>query len=817
MVLSLGPVTTSPTFLLIISRKTDIDPRMRKLSSPKVILLQAVILLSCSFIQAQTNSGKLVYADEPGRIQIINADGTGQTKLTLGETIIDDDPVYSPDGSRIAFGRRSGGKSEICIVNADGTNVVTVATVQSLIHDRDPSWSPDGTKLVFTSNRSGSGKTEIWTSNIDGSGLIRLTTSVQLGSDGQGPIFSSDTDPAWSPDGSKIAFVSTRDGLSDSELYVMNPDGSNPVRLTNDGLDDSTPAWSPDSQRIAFAKSNRAGIHIINRDGTNLVNVLSFGFWPAWSPDGSRLAFVELDSNNNFRGNIFIANTDGTGKLRVTDVAEGARAPSWALSSSPPIPTFTISGVVKDTNGVPISGATLTKFTIPVRTTQSDATGAYSFTGLPAGTYRIEISKPGYGFLTPGITVSNVNSDRTANFTGFVAFSISGTVSGANPGLPVTLTGSESRSVFTDLGGVYSFNVLPAGGNYTVSINSPFVNVTPGSISFNNLSANQIANFEAVIARYTISGTVTRLGLPKSGIPLRLRDTSGFEPPTTTSDANGHYAFTNVIAGRSYSVELAAANYLADSKGFPALDGNKTADFQLRSANNILLERATVTVVEGTPSLQIRVVRGGNASGVGPITIDYATADGTAQAGLDYTAVTGTLDFPEGTFSRTITVPILNDQALEGAEQFSITLSKPTGEVDLATPSTAVVTIADNEVRLITQSNSDRAIALNAMTLVAEPFSLTTETNFSTDHRTRISLFVEDLRVFQTFPPIFIDAVDAQQNHFLLPLEVVVFNSRFPFQQLIVRLPENLSTGELFVTISVNGSWSNTARFAIKP
>jgi hypothetical protein len=792
---------------------------MPQLGPPKFVLLLIAILVCCSATHAQGIPGKLVYADESGHIQIINADGTGRTTLTAGGSILDDDPVYSPDGSKIAFSRTSGFKTEVCVMNADGTNVVTVTSgdVTPSSFNRHPSWSPDGTRFVFMSNRSGFRKAEIWVANADGSGLLRLTTNVQLSSDGQGPIFSSDFDPAWSPDGSKIAFVSNRDGLTDTELYVMNTDGINPVRLTNDGLDDRMPAWSPDSQRIAFSKSNGGGIYIINRDGSNLVSPMP-GSWPAWSPDGLRLAVVQLDPNNNFINTIFIAKTDGTDKIKLTNTA-AARAPSWAPSSSPPIPTFTISGLVKDTNGVPISGATLTMFTGRLTTTQSSDTGAYSFTGLPAGSYRIDVSKAGYGFVTPFVTLTIVSSDQTANFTGFVAFSISGTVNGGGAGLPVTLSGSESRSVPTEIGGVYSFNVLPAGGNYTVSINSPFFNVTPSSITFNNLSANQVANFDAVIARYTISGTITRLGLPKPGITVQLDDTSGSQPPTTTTDPNGQYAFTNVMAGRRYIVRPVAANYIfqPQTRDFAPLDGNKTADFVARSANNIGFSRATFTVVEGTPSLQISVFRGGNASGVGPITVDYATADGTAKAGLDYTAVSGTLDFPEGSFSRTITIPILDDQVREGSEQFSIILSNPTGEVDLAPISSGVVTIADNEVRLFTASDSDRAIALNTATRVTEPFGLTTEMNFGADHRTRISLFVEDLRVYQTFPTIIIDAVDVQQNHFQLPLEVVAFYSSFPFQELIVRLPANLSTGELFVTVIVNNGSSNTARISISP
>src|SRR6185436_19725354 len=142
-------------------------------------------------------------------------------------------------------------------------------------------------------------------------------------------------------------------------------------------------------------------------------------------------------------------------------------------------------------------------------------------------------------------------------------------------------------TVFTEVGGVYSFNVLPAGGNYTVPINSPFFIATPASITFNNLQANQVANFDAVIAKFTISGTTRRLGLPKPGITVRLRNTSGNEPLSTITDANGHYAFTNVSGG-PYSVELASANYLADSKGIPAMDSDKIVDFDLRSANHLV-------------------------------------------------------------------------------------------------------------------------------------------------------------------------------------------------------------------------------------
>lgn len=437
---------------------------------------------------------------------------------------------------------------------------------------------------------------------------------------------------------------------------------------------------------------------------------------------------------------------------------------------------------------------------------------------MPAASYRIDISRSGFGFNPSTVNINNLSSNQTLNFTAFVAFSISGTLSGVGDDLLVTLTGTVNRSVFTH-NAQYSFDLVPAGGNYTVAINTPIYNITPSSVTFNNLSANQIANFAGVRATYTINGTITRLGSPKSGIKVELSDSTGNAPLTTTTDANGQYSFTNVNAGCRCTVRPVAANYLMSPQTYDynTLDGNKTADFVALSANHLLFTNASVSVIEGTPTLQVIVARGGNAAGVGLITVDYATADGTAKAGLDYTAVSGTLNFPEGTFQKTITIPIVDDQIREGSEQFSISLSNPTGEVDLANPSTLTLTIVDNEVQLVTENDTDRAIALNTTSQVAGPFSLTTESNFGTDLRTRVSLFVYDLQFNQGTPLISVEAIDSQQNHLQLPLEAIAVSSAFPFRQLIVRLPTNLPPGDLLITIRVNGFLSNSARISIKP
>src|SRR5258708_6680379 len=145
--------------------------RRSRFSHIRLVLL-AAILLVCGSTNAQTNSGKLIFADDSGRLQLVNADGTGQTILTTGNTVRDNNPQYSPDGSKIAFDRASSGGPDIFVMNADGTNPHAVVSGGPLPApytnvNSDPTWSPDGTRLAFVSNRDGQRKLEIWVVNVD--------------------------------------------------------------------------------------------------------------------------------------------------------------------------------------------------------------------------------------------------------------------------------------------------------------------------------------------------------------------------------------------------------------------------------------------------------------------------------------------------------------------------------------------------------------------------------------------------------------------------------------------------------------------------
>ena len=240
-------------------------------------------------------------------IYVINADGTGLTRLT---NYSDDTnlqaldlscycPSWSPDGSKIAFGfsimeNLYNFKDDIYVMDADGTNR-TKLTDDGCSYC--PSWSHDGSKIVFRSHRDG--YQAIYIMNADGSNQTLIPNS----SGGWGPSLS--------PDGSKIAFK------KGSQIYTMNTDGTDQICLTNNSAINGKPVWSPDGTKIAFQSDifelpQLMGIYVMNADGSNLTR-LDVGSDPSWSPDGSKIAFEDIGSR------LFIMNSDGSNKIKLTD------------------------------------------------------------------------------------------------------------------------------------------------------------------------------------------------------------------------------------------------------------------------------------------------------------------------------------------------------------------------------------------------------------------------------------------------------------------------------------------------------------------
>ena len=218
---------------------------------------------------------------------------------------------------RMVFTSTRDDNTDIYVMDADGGNRENLTNHPAT--DVDPDWSPDRTKIAFASNRNG-GAMQIYVMDADGKNPIRLTDGLR-----------NACGPDWSPDGGKIAFwVDDRD----DHIDVIDADGKNRVMLVDDA---SHPSWSPDGREIAFS-STRDGIgawsdiYVIGADGQGLrrlTDELWSGFSPAFSPDGERIAFVSM--HGSFY-HIFVVGTDGENRKRLTHKLEHHGDPAWSVS-----------------------------------------------------------------------------------------------------------------------------------------------------------------------------------------------------------------------------------------------------------------------------------------------------------------------------------------------------------------------------------------------------------------------------------------------------------------------------------------------------
>lgn len=205
-------------------------------------------------------------------VYVMAADGTKITPLTRFDDQAVSSPVWSPDGTRIAFQvNPQMFKSHIYVMNADGGDLRRLSPEDA--DDKHPSWSADGQYLIYA-NVGGNSIDDLYVMNANGSGRASLFTNTTL-----------DSNPVWSPDGKRIVWISHRDGYF-GDLYVMNADGSGVRRLTfTEGDDEGSPTWSPDGTQIAYhAHTGGVGtdIRIIDANGGSARVLVADAFSPAW-------------------------------------------------------------------------------------------------------------------------------------------------------------------------------------------------------------------------------------------------------------------------------------------------------------------------------------------------------------------------------------------------------------------------------------------------------------------------------------------------------------------------------------------------------
>ena len=305
-----------------------------KVAGPLALALAAAVLPQASASaqsarEQQPSGGKILFQSTQGSDTFVNeiyameSDGKRQTRLTNNE-FDDTFPLWSPQGDRIAFLTDRGAGYDIYLMNPDGTGERALRDANSggpLLTD-NMEWSPDGKRLMYAV----------------GGKVYVVEVIAPDGSDSNAPVedlsasapaYAFNNNATWSPDGSKIAFISYGCSGCFPDLFVMNNDGTGRAQLTTTPQAEFTPRWSA-AGLIAYGsfRSGQSNVYVINADGTGdhaLTGAVAEASGPAWSPDGTRIAFQSAGPAAAPRRGLYAANADGSGLTFLTDEANQSR------------------------------------------------------------------------------------------------------------------------------------------------------------------------------------------------------------------------------------------------------------------------------------------------------------------------------------------------------------------------------------------------------------------------------------------------------------------------------------------------------------
>lgn len=303
------------------------------MNSQYLVTILSCLLIGLILIACEPQAGEpIVFAsnrDGPFyEIYTMEPDGSDVNRLTFYESSAEN-PAWSPTGEFIAFASLHGGNRQIYVMQRDGTNEVQLTEGSG--GWQDPDWSPDGTRIVCEATLDGD--REIYAVEVKGGQVVQLTHNT-----------TQDFDPSWSPNGENIIFVCKHN--TGYEICVLELEGGTVRRLTNTPAIHHSPAWSPDGTRVAFLSNlwaleahfslryAQCEVYVMNADGTDVIRLTEDPAGPpcyatqlTWSPDGRHIAYT-CRGEREFE--ICVIPSGGGPVTQLTDGWERNISPDWS-------------------------------------------------------------------------------------------------------------------------------------------------------------------------------------------------------------------------------------------------------------------------------------------------------------------------------------------------------------------------------------------------------------------------------------------------------------------------------------------------------